>query len=826
MPRHRPAFALALAAAIFFIVALTSSAARAQSVKSVANNETISSPSSVLGFKPGTERTIADWKQITGYFARLDRESDSVLVETIGETTLSRPFIIAYISAPENIRQLAKFKEIQRRLSDPRTIKDEAERDRLIDEGKTIVAISCSIHSTEIVASQMSMQLAYELAAAKDAETRETLRNTILILIPSANPDGVDIVADWYRKTLGTPYEGTNPPELYHHYAGHDNNRDWFMLNLQETRLLTRLFWKEWFPQIVYDVHQQGQAGPRFTIPPFYDPANPNIHPLLLREIGALGSRMAADLQAANFQGVITNAQYDTWWHGGFRTAPYYHHSIGILSEAASAKLMTNVAITGDQLAKAKSRGMPSALVAATNHPSPWYGGIWSPGEIMAMELTAARSLLSMASKFRASYLRNFYELGQSAASRNNNRAAPKHPTAYLIPAGQGNDEAVARMIEILMAQGVEVHRMTRELHMVFDEQYGIFTEVPKMASLRFMEVPLGSYLIYLAQPSRWNVQALFEAQVYPNRLTATGEAETPYDVAGWTLPMQMGVKIQAIDMIQENPADARQLTLVKEASEVRRLLGLKQQAGKTSPIPNPIKRAVRLGMYKSWMGSMDEGWTRWMFETFNVPYKTLLDQEMRKGNLRASFDVIILPSQRAKEIIEGNAVGSYPEGFTGGITAQGVENLRRFVLEGGTLICFDASAELAIKEFKLPLRNVLEDVKRTEFYCPGSILSLEVNAADPLARGLGAKTDAYFINSSAFEATEAERVRVVARYAQRDVLRSGWLLGEARLAGKIALAEVKHGQGRVILFAFRPQHRGQTWGTFPFIFNAIMSGM
>src|SRR5205814_927447 len=155
---------------------------------------------------------------------------------------------------------------------------------------------------------------------------------------PSANPDGVDIVADWYRRSLGKPWEGTEPPEIYHHYAGHDDNRDWFMLNLKETRAFTRLFWEEWFPEVVYDIHQQGQTGSRFFVPPFYDPPNPNIAPLLLREVGLIGHKIAADEEAAGFRGVATNSLYDTWWHGGFRTAPYYHNSIGILTEAASAR--------------------------------------------------------------------------------------------------------------------------------------------------------------------------------------------------------------------------------------------------------------------------------------------------------------------------------------------------------------------------------------------------------------------------------------------------------------------------------------------------------
>ncbi|MET0753801.1 MAG: M14 metallopeptidase family protein, partial [Pyrinomonadaceae bacterium] len=291
--------------------------------------QNVPSPKSVLGFQPTDDKTIADWTQINDYFKKLDTASDRVTVKEIGKTTLGKPFIVALISASDNIKNLEKYRQISAKLADPRTIKDQSELENLIKNGKTIVSIACSIHSTEIVASQMSMNLAYELAAAKDDETKAILQNTILLLIPSTNPDGIDIVANWYRKTLGTKSEGTSPPELYHHYAGHDDNRDWFMMNLKETQNVTKLFWQEWFPQIVYDVHQQGQNASRFTIPPFFDPPNPRISPSILREVGLIGYKMAADLQSQNISGVATDSTYDTWWHGGFRSAPYYHNSIG-----------------------------------------------------------------------------------------------------------------------------------------------------------------------------------------------------------------------------------------------------------------------------------------------------------------------------------------------------------------------------------------------------------------------------------------------------------------------------------------------------------------
>ncbi len=719
----------------------------------------IPSPKSVLGFTPGDDRTIADWSQITDYFNRLDRASDRVTVDTLGQSTLKRPLIVAYISARENILALEKYKDIQQQLADPRKVTQNTERDRLIATGKTVVAISCSIHSTEIVASQMSMQLAYELANAQDAETREILQNTILLLIPSPNPDGIDIVANWYRKTLGTTFEGREPPELYHHYAGHDDNRDWFMLNLKETQLITRLFWHEWFPQIVYDVHQQGSNGSRFFIPPFYDPPNPNISPVLLRQVGLIGHKVAADLQAAGYRGVLTNALYDTWWHGGFRTAPYFHNSIGILSEAASARLMTPTTVTRDQLGRAQTRGMRSATETSTNFPDPWPAGTWRPRDIMDMELIAARGILSMAAKFRGEYLRNFFELARKNIST---PVGPDDALAYLIPAGQGRDETVAKLIETLVGQGIEVHRMDQELHLMYGPQVLQRTNAPteklgtyKTAithSMSMMEVPLGSYIVFLNQPQRTNILALFAPQIYPNRLTPQGEAERPYDVAGWTLPLQMGVDAPAVTAIRETPAE-RKLTLVKDGNQVRADLALALRKGDESPIKNPVRQPVRVGIYRPWTSNMDEGWTRFIFDTFNVPYSSMRDADIRQGSLSSKLDVLILTSQRSTELVGGNAEGTMPAELTGGITQAGVGHIREFVNQGGMLVCFDAACELAIKQLNLPLRNVLEGVRSSEFYCPGSILSLDVDNKHPFAASLPATLPAYFINSSAFAA-------------------------------------------------------------------------
>ena len=776
----------------------------------------VPSPRSVLGFEPTDDKTIADWWQIVDYFGKLGAASPKVEVREIGKTTNGAPLIVAFISSPQNIRNLEKYRQISAKLADPRTIKDETELAGLIRDGKTIVSISCSIHSTEIVASQMSMNLAYQLATATDAETKEILDNTIQLLKPSSNPDGVKIVADWYRKTLGTKSEGTAPPELYHHYAGHDNNRDWFMLNLVETQAINRLFWQQWFPQFVYDVHQQGQNASRFIIPPFYDPPNPRVAPSILREVGLIGYKMAADLQAKGVAGVATNSTYDTWWHGGFRSAPYYHNSIGILSEAASASLMSPVTIKREDLARNRNtRGLPNLLETATNYPDTWEGGLWRPADIANIEMIASRSLLQMAAKFRPRYLRNFYDYGKANLAKKDDE-----PLAFIVAAGQPNAEAVARFIEILTEQGIEVHEMTRELW------------VKMTPKADFHEMPLGGYLIFVNQPQKNNILSLFEKQVYPNRLLPNGEAEVPYDVAGWTLPLQMGVEYDPAWEIRDLEKDKPSLKRITFINQVRSALGLNQTGTPFKGAKYPLKSVPKVALYRGSTSSMDEGWTRLLLDTFSIVYRRLPDSDVRAGNFvcertvvpgqAINCDAVILPADNEATIVRGLSADRYPAEFAGGIGEEGLENLKKYVNEGGKLICFDDSCDMVIRAFGLPIKNVLSGLKRSEFYNPGSIVKLDVDNQHRLGKGLRDEVAAYFSNSSAYEVAADAPVTVVARYATKNALLSGWMLGEKYLNDRAALVEVTVGKGKIVLFAFRPQHRGQSWATFPFIFNAL----
>ncbi len=761
----------------------------------------------MLGFTPADDRTIADWTQIRDYFAKLDAGSGKVKVEEFGKTTLGRPMIVAIVSSEENIKNLDRYKEMNQTLADPRRIPEGGIYDQaatILDNGKTIVSISCSIHSNEIVGSQMSMNLAYELATADDAETKEILDNTILLLIPSSNPDGIDIVANWYRKTLGTKSEGTVPPELYHHYAGHDNNRDWFMLNLKETQAITKLYWQEWFPHIVFDVHQMGQNGPRFVIPPFFDPPNPRIAPSIIREVGLIGYKMAADLQAKNIKGIATNTTFDMWWHGGFRSAPYYHNSIGILSEAASANLMSPATITKEQMQRTRpARGLNSPLENFISHPDPWEGGVWRPSDINQIEIVASRALLQMAAKFRRRYLENFYQLNKKDLMLDGSV-----PKAFVIIAGQPNTESISRFLEILRWQGIEVHEMTHELW------------VKHTPTEEFHEIPLGSFLVFTDQPQKRNVHSLFEKQVYPNRINPNGQPDPPYDVAGWTLPLQMGIETFEIWDIREREKYNDTIKKVETQNQIRKRLDLKDANEPFPKLPNPLKTKPRVAMYKPYTSSMDEGWTRLVFDNHQIPFTSLSNADVRANRL--NYDVIVLPSDQENTILNGFSADRYPDEFAGGIGTEGAANLKKFVENGGRLVCFSASCGMVIKQFGLPIKNVLDGLPRTEFYNPGSVVQLSLDRGHKLAAGYAETTPAYFTNSAAFEVTDSAKVRTVASYSRENTLLSGWMLGTDKMAGKAALVETDHGKGNITLFAFRPQHRGQTWATFRLIFNAL----
>jgi hypothetical protein len=817
----------------------------------------VPTPESHLGFRVGADTKLAAWSEIVDYYRKLDAASDRVVVQELGESTEGRPFIMALISSPENLARVDDIKAVQRRLADPRGLTSE-EAEQLIINGKVVVLVGCNIHATEVASAQMSMELAYDFATRSDADAQRILDNVVFLLVPSLNPDGVDIVGDWYRQTLGTPYEGTNPPWLYHKYTGHDNNRDWFMLTQAESQIMTKVHYEEWFPQIIYDVHQMGNQGARFFVPPFFDPVNPNVPPILQREIMVLGSHMALDLAAAGKTGVITSAIYDSWWHGGYRSVPYRHNIVGLLSEAASVNIASPIFQRTTDL-EGHRRGLEKYWTT-TNFPEPWPGGWWRLRDIVDYQKIAVNAVLKVAAAQPADWLRNFYRMGSEAVRMGESEP----PYAYVIPPDQNDPIAAYEMLRVLNEGGVEIHKATKGF------------------SADGIDYAPGTRVILMAQPYRAHAKDLLERQDYPDRRTHEGgPPERPYDVVGWTLPLQMGVRtvevVGAFDAALEPitpalpqhafPSGGDGYLLTNSSNNdiqlLNRLLptgveaywssapvgGLKpgalwlrsrdglraklQVASKElgvqvlrgrKPSAGYRLKPPRLALYQPWTANMDEGWTRWVLERYEFPYKTLHDAELRAGRLAARYDVILLPDVGLKSLINGNTPGSRPPEYTGGIGDRGADELMAFVREGGTLICMGNSARFALDRFDIGVSDALKDQPKDDrFYAPGSVLQVDLATDHPITYGRTSPAPIYFAQSPVFKVDD--RTLSIADYPDFNPLMSGWIHNDALIRKQSALIDAAYGKGRLILFGFRPQHRAQPHGTFKMLFNAIYYG-
>ena len=394
-------------------VVLTAGSVRGQEAGNAAVRLPPDPPAAQLGFWPGADRRVADWGQVTTYLETLAGQSDRVRLDTIGRSTLDRPMVLLTITDPANHSRLEAIRSAQAEMADPRRIDSPQRRQELIRDSRLVVLITSAIHPTEVGGTLVPLNLAYRLAATTDSSLLRILRECVVLIVPSVNPDGVDLVADWYRESLGTPWEGSPPPALYHHYTGHDNNRDWYSFTQVETRNVVQRVYNVWHPQIVHDMHQQGTNGSRFFVPPWTDPIEPNVDPLLMAATNALGTAVAWDLLRQGKKGVVVNAQYDAW--SPSRAYAHYHGAVRVLSETASARLATPVEVPASDLQRITGNGRSAAT---WNHPVPWPGGHWSLADIVDYMESGALSLLTRAAASREAWLENFVRVGETGCGR------------------------------------------------------------------------------------------------------------------------------------------------------------------------------------------------------------------------------------------------------------------------------------------------------------------------------------------------------------------------------------------------------------------------
>ncbi|HSM08838.1 MAG TPA: M14 family zinc carboxypeptidase [Gemmatimonadota bacterium] len=743
----------------------------------------VPAPSDVLGYDPVVSERLPGWGEITSYFEALAVASPRVRLDTIGRTTLDAPLIVATVSDETNLDRLDELREVQRRLADPRRIESDEERAALIRRGRLVALVTAGVHSTEVGGPITAMRLAHHLASSTSPQAGRIRREVIVLIVPALNPDGIDPVKEWYESTVGTPWLGSEPPFLYHHYVGHDLNRDWYAFTQKETRLLVERVHQVWFPQIHHDMHQHEATGARYFVPPWLDPVEPNIDPLLIAAATSLGTRTQWTMLEEGKSGVSVAARYDAW--SPSRSYAHYHAGVRILSETASARLAAPIELGPEDL-------VPTAgldpRASSWNHPVPWPGGRWTLRDIVDYMETGALAMLGIAAAEREVWLGNFAAVGRRAVA-----GWDSWPEAWVIPASPGRDAAagldaaaVAELVRILLTAGVELRRT--------DEAF-------ELNGRRF---EAGSYVIDMHQPYAAFGQALLAPQPYPER---RGSSVPPYDVTAHNLPLLLGV--DAVPAY-EAPEATGDLLKASPPAPSRHIEGLSGE------------RSVMVGLYRPWIPTPDEGWTRWLFDNYAVPYASLTNDDIASGGLLREFTAVAIPSIPGAHLRDGRSAADVPPRYAGGLGARHVANLQAFVDGGGTLVAWGASVDFVIDALELPVENVLANLPAAEFSGPGAQVALEIDTTTTLGRSLAPRTSAFLLDGAAFRGSDDGDVSVHARYGGMPVTLSGRVVGESWIAGRSALIEVRRGAGRVVLFGFPPQYRGQSMATWPLLFNAL----
>jgi uncharacterized membrane protein len=874
--------------AVAAVLTLSASWAAPATAQSAAN---VPTPESVLGFRVGADFKLATFEQSMDYFRKLDAASDRIELQEVGTTSFGRTMVVALISSPENLRNVERYREIAQRLAHPGDMSD-ADARRLAGEGRAIVHIDGGLHASEVAHAQHTMQLAYDLVTGSaDPEIAAILDNVILVLWPSINPDGQTLVADWYMGNVGTQYEVSSTPFLYQKYIGHDNNRDGYMINQMESRVVTRVD-RHWEPQIIYNHHQTSPFPTRIWIPPFAEPISPEVHPLMWRTVNLIGMAMAQALEERGQKGAVhMGTGFDNWYPGFMDHANSFHNVASLLTETALYRYATPHFYTLSDFPDNTRDLRPQSLYA-----SPWQGGWWRLRDAVDYMLTASVSVLDMAAKYKADLLYNRYQAARDVMAQY--RAGP--PYAYFIGQEQRDPVNAAEMLRRLAFNDIEVKQLASAV------------------TVEGVTHPAGTWVIPMDQPNANFVRQLFAVQDYPDlREYPEGPPEQPYDVSGWTLPYQFDLRVveakapldgavrsalrdlsgEALDWRAEGDAatwdsppdvgfDSHPVAraIVPPAGTVRgggsalildanqnnsyRALGrawsqgaqvsfapgrasaeegaagtsgswsitglsgsaqqalvrdlhLQASAGSTSGtrVTQP-----RVGLYRPWSASMDEGWTRWVLEMYGVAHSSLYNADVLAGDLIDRYDVVVLADMGARTIMEGFQKGTVPPRYAGGLGAEGVRELDAFVRAGGTLVAINGSSGFAIEQFHLPVKDVTDGLARDEFSASGAIVELLVDPSHPVMSGMPERAKVFVGRSPVFTTEESFEGHVLAKYpSQGTPLLSGYFLGEEHVQGYAAALDVKHGEGRVVLLGVKPQWRGQPFGTFKMLFNAAL---
>ena len=862
----------------------------------------VPSPEATFGFKAGADYKLATYDQSIAYFRSLAASSKYIRLVEAGKTTQGRTMYFALISTPSNLGKVERYRQIAQRLAHPQGLTDITARE-LARDGKPIVHIDGGLHSTEVAGAQHTPQLAYELvskAQSGDRDIKAILENVIVMLWPTINPDGQQLVSEWYMKNVGTPYELSALPQLYQEYVGHDNNRDAYMLNMIESRVIEQA-WRTWEPNIVYVHHQSSPFPTRIWLPPFSEPIGTDAPYLMSREVNMIGMAIAKGLEARGQVGAThMGTAFDAWYPGYIDYAPNFKNVPAFWTETALYQYATPREYTIDDFPESFRDLRPQSL-----YSSPWRPGWWRLGDAVAYMHTASLSVLEYASKYKESLLYNRYLAGRDQIARG--RKDP--PFAYVVPQHQRDPVAAVELLRRLAFGGVRISQLTAP------------------STFEGETFPAGTWVVPTDQEFAAAAREVLNVQKYPDmRQYPGGPPLRPYDAAGWTLPLQMGVNVVAVKTPLDDqqraamkllgptpdskmpprpynlvePGDAAPFdsvpgigfdanpnaaAIVPPAGRVtgtephlavdpaqnnafrainrawkmgasvsverpRGTLGLGPAyvirgltdaaqdelvktlalvAVKTTGQVLPRKRP-RIGLFRPWGQSMDEGWTRWVMEQYGFELITLRPADFR-APLADKVDVVIL-AEDARVPVAGLSGGRGGRGGAGRVrdeyadivTAEDLERVDQFIRGGGTVVCLGGASTFAIQQFKLPVKNVVAGLRPEEFFLRGSIVEVTTDPSHPVMMGMPEKAAVFVDGSPVFETLEGFNGRVLAKYPDAGMpLLSGYLIGEKHLYGKAAALDVQVDRGHVVLLGFRPQWRGQSFGTLRVLFNAAL---
>ena len=731
-----------------------------------AAQQRLTSPTEFFGHEIGADYVLPNYTKFAEYWMKLAKESDRMDLDTIGFTAEGRPQLMAIVSSPENLRNREKYRRIAEQLAHAEGI-TEAQALQLAKDGKGIVWIDGGLHATEVLGAQQLIETNWQLVSGNDEETVR-FRNDLIIVMVHANPDGMELVSNWYMRESDPKKRNMNIPRLYQKYVGHDNNRDFYLSSQPESENMNRALYMEWYPQVMYNHHQTGPAGTVMFAPPFRDPMNYNLHPLIRTGLDVVGSAMHNRFVVEDKGGVVMRSTtgYSTWWNGGLRTTAYFHNIIGLLTETIGNPTPIEVPFI-------PNRQIPSADVPLPVKPGPWHFR-----QSVDYSVTANRAVLDVVARNREHFLFNIWKMGADQIAKGNrdswtvwpkrieaiqtqmaaenrqrignqpgaanpleflggfagagqsrngeaaqqmmatlNDPARRDPRAYVIPSDQPDFPTAVKFIIALQKNAIDVYRATAPFS-VGGKQY-----------------PAGSYVVKTAQAFGSHVLDMFEPQDHPNDFRIPGGAPTPpYDNAGYTLAMQMGVvydrilenvtgpleRIAPTSRVKpaaggvasgavwalagtQNDAFTAVNRLLKAGASVSRKddgtwiiansaaskpiveraareLGLAFTAGDATGA-TPVK-SLRVGLWDRFGGSMPSGWTRWLLEQYEFQFSVVYPQELDAGNLNAKYDALVFVDGAIPAKRPAAGAGGRGGGFGGGAmdTSSFPAELRRTV--------------------------------------------------------------------------------------------------------------------------------------------------